>query len=357
MRYDGAMRTISKLKALVLLLAAAAAGPAFAQDAAEPPSANAAGEMVAWSAAVQAATVCEAFLYEKDWFPWLLQGTATLQHLPAILYEADGAWTNAGVQLGLDALFAGDQLLFGQNLTTPLAANTAHKYSMWATYDAYADLRTRADDPDYAEGIRRESFGDMALATFQPARYANWETLGYLGIITAMSVIPMFTEEGSEAVWTTGEAWLGGMEFSPWIGVPLILLLQVPNFVMTGIGEEALYRGTYYEELSYRLGRWPASIIDALYFTASHVPQQWNQLGSMSAFEIILPNLLAIAQTYWLQQIYDRHGLGTAVAAHAMSDIIAMFCDWLLYGGVPNEHGFSINERGGLLSIGVKFEY
>ena len=148
-------------------------------------------------------------------------------------------------------------------------------------------------------------------------------------------------QDGSR-VWSTRR------EHPAWLGIPLALALQVPNFIMTGLGEEALYRGTIYEELSVRLGEWPAKVVDALYFTGSHLPQKWDQLREMGAGRLILGMALSIGQSFWFQYIYEWHGLEAAVTAHAVSDIVVFFRDWLACGGVPNAHGFSINERGGL---------
>lgn len=331
--------------AIALAILALLARPAAAQA---PASADDPGTMAAFSIAIQAGTVAEAFWYREDFFPWLMLGTATVQHLPAILYGTDDRWLNAGIQLGLDAAFFANRLAFVENALTPVLFNVAHKFSMFATYDAYADLRTRSVDAAYAAGIDRRSFGELALAPFEPANYASWPVLGYLGSVGAIAAVSLFTAPDGESVWDTGSAWLGGREYPAWLGIPLALALQVPNFIMTGVGEEALYRGTIYEELSVRLGEWPAKVVDALYFTGSHLPQKWDQLKEMGAVRLIFSMALSIGQSFWFQYIYEWQGLEAAVAAHAMSDIVVFFIDWLAYGGVPNAHGFSINERGGL---------
>ena len=43
---------------------------------------------------------------------------------------------------------------------------------------------------------------------------------------------------------------------------------------MTVIGEEVLFRGTGYEEMKVSFGVVPAKIIDAIAFSAVHIPQQ-----------------------------------------------------------------------------------
>lgn len=124
-----------------------------------------------------------------------------------------------------------------------------------------------------------------------------------------------------------------------------MLAAQIPNFVMTAVGEEALFRGAYYEEMSLRWGQWPAKLADAFFFTASHWPQQWRRIKEQGPFPFLLKTSLSFGQAFWFQYIYESHGLKAAVTAHAASDIIVFFCDWLSSGGEPTTAGFSINDR------------
>ena len=273
-------------------------------------------------------------------------GTAGAQVVPGLALSTQDSLLIAGAQLGLTAAWATNQLAFGTNLATPLLFNAAHKFSMFATYSGYADA-------EYA-AISRSSFGDLALAPFRPSSYAPWPVWGYLASMGAFSIVTALGAPEGAAVWDTGSAFLGDREYPAWAGIGLMLLLQVPNFVMTGVGEEALYRGVYYEELSTRLGEWPAKMIDAAWFTFSHFPQQWNRLKAMPPAQLLLKTALSFAQAFWFQYVYEWHGLEYAVAAHAASDVLVFFVDRLSQGGVPNTAGFSINER--TMSIGMTFE-
>ena len=332
----------------------------YAQSAPPPVKESAVVAYTVASTAIQLGTVLESFLYQYDFFPYLMLGTATLQNLPGIIAGSDPALGNSGIQLGLDAVFVGSQLIFENSFAMPLLFNAAHKFSMFATYDSYVSLRSRVEPSGSGESgeygaVASYSFFDLALAPFDYRLYADWSMAGYLGSMTAFSIISMLGADRPNAVWSTGEAYLGDFRVPVWAGIPLIILLQLPNFILTGVGEESLYRGVYYEELSYRLGRWPAKIIDGAYFTLSHFPQKWDQIVSSPPQDVILNSLFTVAGAFWFQYVYEWRGLRSAVAAHAMGDVIVFFCDWLAQAGVPNNSGFSINER--TLSIGMTLEF
>jgi membrane protease YdiL (CAAX protease family) len=311
------------------------------------------GLALALSTAVQAGTVAEGFLYDEAYFPALFLGTASLQNLAWLPGGGTPALTGAAVQLGLGGLFAANSLAFGRNAFTPLLFNAAHKWSMYETYAGYRARRASSPDPAYAGAGRALDFSELSLAVFDADNYKDWRVWGYLGSMAAYAAISMLGRDGANAVWTTGKAYIGERAFPLWAGLPLMLALQLPNFIMTGVGEEALYRGVYYEELSLRTGLWPAKLVDAAWFTASHLPQQWEEVRTMDAARFVLKTALSMGQAFWFQHVYEARGLKAAVVAHAMSDVIIFFGDWLLQAGVPNEGGFSINDRGGL-SIGFR---
>ncbi len=303
------------------------------------------------SSAAQLGTVVESLWYGEAWYPWAFMGTMTAQNVPALFFGSSKAVANMIAQIGLDGLFAANQLLFGDNMFMPLLFNSAHKFSMYFTYDTYTDMRGRSGSPDYSN-IQKHGFFDLAAAPFDLSTYKDWYVWGYLGSIALYSAISLCAMDQSNAVWTTGQAYIGSNRLPAFWGAALVLLLQVPNFIMTGIGEEALYRGVYYEELSYRMGEWPAKIIDGLYFSLSHFPQKIDSIMAMSAGDILFSLAITSLHAFWYQYIYEWGGLRAAVTAHAVTDIMLFFTDWLLQGGVPNESGFSINTK--LLSLTLR---
>jgi membrane protease YdiL (CAAX protease family) len=163
--------------------------------------------------------------------------------------------------------------------------------------------------------------------------------------------IQMVTSDSSNSVWNTGKTYIGDTEFPFLAGISLMILLQVTNFTMTGIGEESLFRGVYYEELSSRYGEWPAKITDALYFTACHFPQNRDNMTAQSWSTNLLNTGLSMLTSFWLQYLYEWYGLRTAVAAHTAIDYISFFGEWLLVGGAENSTGFATNQNQNNLTI------
>jgi membrane protease YdiL (CAAX protease family) len=339
-------------KACVAALLVLGLGRLHCQDLTRPTTDSEVATATAISALFNLASVGECFLSDKAWFPCLFLGTVTLQELPALIYGSEGASLDFSLQLGFDGLFVANGLASGSEALGSVLFNFAHKYSMFSTYAMYSDLRARTGSPDYGPEDRH-SFAELLSAPFDPACYAHWSVLGYLGTKLLIAGIGMALADPSDSVWARGEAYIGNSAFPVWAGVALMLALQVPNFVMTGVGEEALFRGVYYEELSRRIGEWPAKIGDALYFTVCHYPQQWDKLTAEGAGRVAMDTALTMLDAIWLQYIYEWQGLRSAVATHAAVDILGFFCDWLLQGGVPNTAGFSVNDR--VLSISFTY--
>jgi len=331
-------------KACIAALLVLGLGSLHCQDLPRTTTESDVAAATAISALFNLASVGECFLADESFFPYLFLGTVTLQGLPALAYGSEGAPLQFGLQLGFDGLFIANGLASGSEALGSVLFNFAHKYSMFGTYAMYSDLRSRTGSPDYGPGDRH-SFAELLSAPFDPACYAHWSVLGYLGARMLVTGIGMAVADHSDSVWARGEAYIGNRAFPVWAGVALMLALQVPNFVMTGVGEEALFRGVYYEELSRRIGEWPAKIGDALYFTICHYPQQWDRLMAEGAGQIAMGTALSMLDAIWLQYIYEWMGLRSAVATHAAVDILVFFCDWLLQGGVPNDAGFSVSDR------------
>lgn len=348
--YKAARRAIgsaSAIAAFVLL----GMGPVHCQSGDRIVSEGEVVTATAISAFFNLASVGECFHADAAYFPYLFLGTVTLQNLPSLIYGSQGALGNYGLQLGLDGLVVANEAGIKSSALEPVLFNFAHKYSMFGTYAAYADLRLRTKEADYSQ-IKRYSFTELLSAPFDPACYSHWSVLGYLGTKLLITGIEMACGDASNSVWAKGSAYIGATRFPVWAGVGLMLALQIPNFVMTGVGEESLFRGVYYEELSHRLGEWPAKITDALYFTVCHYPQQWDKLMAESPGQVAATTGLSMLDAFWFQYVYEWEGLRAAVATHAAVDTLAFFCDWLFQGGVPNSSGFSVGSKE--LSISVK---
>jgi membrane protease YdiL (CAAX protease family) len=309
------------------------------------------------SAAFQAAGVLESFGYDEPWYPYAFLATDTLQLLPSWYLGTKDALANTVTQVSADALCWGNYALFGENFLNPLLFNFAHKYSMFATYDQYLDLRGRCDDAAYANSATACNFLDLATAPYSPQTLSKWYVWGNIAGLACYEIVKVCASDQSSAVWTTGKAYIGSREFPVWAAASIVLVAQVANFTMTGLGEESLYRGVYYEELKQDLGIWPARIIDATYFTVSHYPQQYESLAAKDAPDVLLNFALSCGQALWFQLAYEWGGLRAAVAAHTWSDIVLFLGDWLLSAGAPyaDDSGFSVNARNVSLAYEIKY--
>lgn len=86
--------------------------------------------MLGISASVHTVSALEACMYGQPAMPILMLGTVSLQHLAPLAWGTEYAWTNATVQLGLDALYASLSLLQADPVLKILSFNAAHKFSM-----------------------------------------------------------------------------------------------------------------------------------------------------------------------------------------------------------------------------------
>ena len=119
-------------------------------------------------------------------------------------------------------------------------------------------------------------------------------------------------------------------------------LVSCFDYTMTGIGEEALFRGTGYEEMKVSFGIVPAKIIDAVIFPAVHIPQQ--VIAGYDWPSILLTAAVQTGVTFLLQWIYDQGGLKDSIAVHAWVDIISSTLTYLFTTGTQgNTFALNIN--------------
>jgi membrane protease YdiL (CAAX protease family) len=305
------------------------------------------GNALAFSAVAQAASVLESFAFGKDWYPYALLGTVTLQSLPGLVLNVPAAWQGLAAQLGCDALSLGSHALAPGAYFNPLLFNAAHKLSMYGTYALYADLRRRCDDGAYAAAFTGLSLADLAAAPFNAEVLSKPYVWGTIVTVAAVAAATIAGADQSKAPWTTGRSYLGSRELPPWAGFGITLATAIANFTMTAIGEEALYRGTYYEELKMRLGTVPAKLMEANYFTLSHYPQKGGEVARTGFLALLRNYAMSLAMTLWLQCVYDWGGLPASIAVHAWDDVIFGLVDWLLTAGMPYDDDAGFNLAGG----------
>jgi membrane protease YdiL (CAAX protease family) len=334
--------------ALVALALAFFAGPGLlsAQDLSspgpsDPPSREFTRSDIALSVAMGAAfnvgSAIESFWSGAAWHAPVFIATVSAQNLPALFYVPRSAGMNLGIQAGLDASFAIGRYVFpGDATANSVLFNAAHKFSMFASYDSYS--RMRLAEVGGPGDFRRYGLGQLAFAPFNPEVLKDWRVWGEIGTKAAIAAIRIALANKDDSVWERGTSWIGSHQLEPAIGVPLMLLIQTLNFTMTAVGEESLYRGTYYEEMKRGMGVWPARIADASYFTLIHYPQKWDSIKARPIWETLLNFSLSAANIVWWQYVYDEEGLPATVAIHAWSDVIGFGAAWLLTAGAGNEN-------------------
>lgn len=306
------------------------------------------------STAFQVATVTEGFFINDQYHFHRFFGYALLQNAPGLLLGTESAALNTGIQASLTTAALTTFTFAPDNAGMPLLFNTAHKFSMYAMYDQYAEIRQNSADEEYRK-FHKYDMNDLLYASFNPDSFKEWYVWGYLASIATYSAVKVAMADQSNAVWNTGKGYIGDTEFHPAAAAGLMLLMQIPNFVFTGIGEETLYRASYYEEAKYRFGEWPAKIIDGLYFNLSHYPQKWDIISQQDGWTTAFQLTTDMASTWYFQYIYEWGGLPAVIAAHAWTDVIFFFADWLVQGGAPNNGGFAIQEKALNITFHFKF--
>ena len=222
----------------------------------------------------------------------------------------------------------------------PLAAtafNAGQKFAMWSSYQAY---RLTRNDPPMTDGETStvDTLPELLLAPFRIRNMADlsfWVPL--LGACVTNIAGRILTEGTDQSVFATGRAFVGRTEVPIGLGLLSTLLVGAVNYTFTGIGEEAVFRGLEYRELSERLGPAPARIINAITFPAVHVPQEIRNGASFGS--ILIGLSWRAVTTLGLQWAYDTGGLQRSVAQHMWIDTLFGVINYLLFSGVEGEEG------------------
>ena len=230
--------------------------------------------------------------------------------------------------------------LYGNPSISSVFANSGLKTNMWLQYKGYTKARSMAKDGIYNE-YEDLSFGDVFTAPFNPnilSKKSVWIPIAaFSAIMLGYDCLAGF----DNSVFKTGESYLGNYKIPIALGTAAVFAVSCFNFTMTGIGEEALFRGTGYEEMKVSLGIIPAKIIDAVVFPGVHVPQAINA-GYDWLTILLTTGLYQSGVTFLLQWIYDQGGLKDSIATHAWFDIISYTLAYLFTTGTQGNQ-FSLN--------------
>ena len=218
--------------------------------------------------------------------------------------------------------------------------NSGFKTNMWLEYKGYEKARSQAKPGIYGE-YEELSFKDAFTAPYNPnilSKKSVWIPIAaYSAIMAGYYCLGGF----DNSVFKTGESYIGNYKIPIALGTVAVFALSCFDFTMTGIGEEALFRGTGYEEMKVSFGVIPAKIIDAVVFPAVHIPQaiaagyDWLSI-------LLTTGLFQSGTTFLLQWIYDQGGLKDSIAVHAWIDIVSFVCAYLFTSGVEGNN-FSLN--------------
>ena len=229
--------------------------------------------------------------------------------------------------------------LYGNPSIASVFANSGLKTNMWLQYKGYTKARSMAKDGIYNE-YEDLSFGDVFTAPFNPnilSKKSVWIPIAaFSAIMLGYDCLAGF----DNSVFKTGESYLGNYKVPVALGAAAVFAVSCFNFTMTVIGEEALFRGTGYEEMKVSFGLIPAKLVDAIVFPAVHIPQQI--VAGVDWPSILLATSFQSATTFLLQWIYDQGGLKDSIVVHAWIDIISYTLTYLFTTGTSGNN-FSLN--------------
>ena len=229
--------------------------------------------------------------------------------------------------------------LYGNPSITDVFFNSGLKTNMWLEYKGYEKARSMAKEGIYPE-YEELSFKDAFFAPFNPnvlSKKSVWIPIAaYSAFLVGVNCFGGF----DNSVFKTQESYLGNYKIPIALGAAAVFAVSSFNFTMTGIGEEALFRGTGYEEIKVSFGIVPAKIIDAVIFPAVHIPQQ--VVAGYDWPSILLTAAVQSGVTFLLQWIYDQGGLKDSIAVHAWVDIISSTLTYLFTTGTQGNN-FALN--------------
>ena len=281
-------------------------------------------------------------LWPQELIMHCISAESLLLNIPAAIVNP--SYTLAGSAISTTSWAAGLFLinypdLFGNPSLSNVLTNTGFKTNMWLEYKGYEKARSMVKEGIYHE-YEELSFRDAFIAPFNPnvlSKKSVWIPIAAYGaFLTGLNCLGGF----DNSVFKTGESYLGNYKIPIALGAAAVFAVSCFDFAMTGVGEEALFRGTGYEEMKVSFGIIPAKLIDAVLFPAVHIPQQ--VVAGDDWASILLTTAFQSGTTFLLQWIYDQGGLKDSIAVHAWIDIISYTLTYLFTTGTQGNN-FALN--------------
>ena len=337
--FGGVMKKRSACLPVLCLFAVLAAVPIAAQEPGEVAT------IVSYSA-FQTGVIASGFVPEELTVPTIVAGS---------LVQTAPLWTLAlpegALYSGLTAAgFGGYFLAPPDSILSDSLGDFGLKMGLWSNYRTYTEYRS-ATEP----GWEPEAFTDLLAAPFdwqdmnQPA---VWTVLA-AGTLVNVGFTLLSAEEG-QAIWDTNTAFLGDIEVAPGLGVLSALAIGLANNSLTGATEEALYRGVQYETLQSWIGSPAGRWIDALAFSAIHIPGDLYRGADIVSVGLTFAYRMLF--TFGLQWAYDSAGLQSAAGLHAWLNVISEVTEYLVSSGVSRTER-NVDLAISPLSVGIRMAY
>lgn len=256
--------------------------------------------------------------------------TGAAVHLPLYAYDIRTGFAFSAIELASVGLLWASIYPMDNNWFIGGPATLLHSQigGMYGNYEIYrreqAAARGLADPvgPGWEDMLRSQ----FSLQTLEQPWVWIPAALGF--------AVSALTVPAENAVWNTGEAWLGPWRTGALPGALLITATNLANYSMVGIGEEAFYRGVIYEELVRAVGPGWAKVLDAgLIFPLIHVPQYVASGNSLPSI-LMMCGLISTSGLVF-DFAYDAGGLELSAAAHMWMDFFYYTAMALQVFGAP----------------------
>ena len=301
---------------LLLLLAVSLPGSAAASSAALIPG-------IASQAGMYAAVAAAPWWEEEHPFltEALLFGTAAAA--PAGLYPTRPA-AAGGIHLLQGAAAAGGAFSHYQLDNSYLTSSLVNLSVKSGMYSGYLTSRDAAGEPPVP-------LGRLASA---PVRHITSPYVwGSIALFAGLGMAEGLSGEGVP-LWESDRVEIAGQQYDAALGIPLYLAGESFSMLVTGIGEEAYYRGVVYDRLREATSPAAAKAIDAVFFPLLHLPQELAEIhqGEMSWQSAALNFAVRSGITLMLDFAYDAGGLELSTAVHTWVNL-ALHLSRFVFGG------------------------
>lgn len=137
-------------------------------------------------------------------------------------------------------------------------------------------------------------------------------------------------------LWESDRVEIAGQQYDAALGIPLYLAGESFSMLVTGIGEEAYYRGVVYDRLREATSPTAAKAIDAVFFPLLHLPQELAEIhqGEMTWQSAALNFAVRSGITLMLDFAYDAGGLELSTAVHTWINLALHLSRCIFGGGV-----------------------